>query len=116
MDKQKEKAIELSKNFSNFVNNYNHDAEGFVDAFCREHRTLQQSGFRLMLQVIERIASDEYTFDGRNKSAHETAALLMEAFKEKIIAREIEMGSTEITAKRYAESDYCKPHKFLPYI
>ena len=113
---QKEQAKDMADKFTTFVNNYNHDADAFIDAYCNEHRTLQQSGFRLMLKLIERFASDEYRFDDRNHAVHQTSKLLLDGFKEVIMKQELDRGATIPEAKNYIESEYCKPYKFLPHI
>lgn len=107
---------ELANELTNFVNNYNCDHEEFINAFCREHRTLQQSSFRLFLMLLERLASDEYNTDLRNKSSHEVAKKMIEGFKKVIIEEQIALGESEESAKRYVESDYAKPHRFLGHI
>ena len=50
---------ELATELTDFVNSYNFDKQGFINQFCREHRTLQQSAVRLMFELMEHIASDE---------------------------------------------------------
>lgn len=107
---------ELANELTNFVNNFNCNHEEFIEAFCREHRTLQQSSFRLFLMLLERLASDEYTFDGRNEQSHQLAKKMIEGFKKVIIEEQIALGESEESAKRYVESDYAKPHKFLGHI
>lgn len=109
---------ELANELTNFVNNYNCDHEEFINAFCREHRTLQQSSFRLFLMLLEKIASSEYgrVSDVRNKSSHEVAKKMIKGFKKVIIEEQITMGLSEEYAKRYVESDYAKPHRFLGHI
>jgi hypothetical protein len=37
--------------------------------FMRQHRTLQQSSFRVILKLIEAITSDDYRHDGRNEAS-----------------------------------------------
>tara|TARA_R100001510_G_C7613546_1_gene176355 strand:- start:371 stop:715 length:345 start_codon:yes stop_codon:yes gene_type:complete len=107
---------ELANELTNFVNNYNCDHEEFINAFCREHRTLQQSSFRLFLMLLDRIASDEYSTDLRNESSHKVAKKMINGFKKVIIEEQIARGSSKESANQYAESDYAKPHKFLGHI
>lgn len=75
---------ELAQEFSSFVNNYggSEKKEEFVNAFCNQHRTLQQSMFGLILQVIEKVASDEYRTDGRNEASHKVAKQIVKGFRE----------------------------------
>lgn len=107
---------ELANELTDFVNNFNCNHEEFINAFCSEHRTLQQSSFRLFLMLMEKMASDEYRFDGRNKSSHEVAKKMIDGFKKVIMEEQIAMGISEKDAKAYVESEYTKPHKFLGYI
>jgi hypothetical protein len=72
---------ELAEAMSDFVNSFGSKSPEFIEGFTRQHRTLQQSMMRLMLQTIEAIASPDYSFDARNESSHETAKKLMEGFK-----------------------------------
>ena len=67
------KAQQLAEDFSNFVNSYGHDTDAFIQAFSRQHRTLQQSMMRVMFKTIEHVASDEYLTDGRNESSQKVA-------------------------------------------
>ncbi len=73
-------AKEVVNHLSNFVNSYNHDEDGFIEAMSREHRTLQQSMTRLMFKWIEHCATDEYHYDGRNEATHKTSKELIGAF------------------------------------
>lgn len=109
---------ELANEFTNFVNNFNCNHEEFINAFCREHRTLQQSGFRLFLMLMEKMASEEYgnITDARNKSTHEIAKKMIDGFKKVLIEEQMAMGLSEEEAKRYVESDYAIPHRFLGHI
>lgn len=76
-------AEEVQNVVSNFVNNFNCDEQGFVDAVLRDHRTLQQSTVRLCLKVIEAFAGlPESMTDPRNATAAEISRELIEAFKE----------------------------------
>jgi len=38
---------------------------------------------------------------------------MVDGFKKVIIEEQIAMGESEESAKRYVESDYAKPHRFL---
>lgn len=68
--------------FSDLVNNLSQEdqAKGFQNAFSRQHRTLQQSMFRVMLRQIEYMASDEYRTDGRNEGSKAVAKTIVESF------------------------------------
>lgn len=101
---------ELAIALTDFVNSYNFDKQGFINQFCREHRTLQQSAVRLMFELMEHIASDEYRFDGRNEGSHKVCKDLMEGFKMKKTKDEVErFGSSDV-------NENCKPSKYLGFI
>ena len=101
---------ELAIALTDFVNSYNFDKQGFINQFCNEHRTLQQSAVRLMFELMEHIASDEYRFDGRNEGSHKVCKDLMEGFKMKKTKDEIEtFGSSYV-------NENCKPSKYLGFI
>ena len=68
---------------SNFINNFNCDEKGFVDGVFTDHRTLQQSFFRLILKVVERFANLEtHQYDGRNESSVRKAKIMIKALKD----------------------------------
>ena len=73
---------ELAELFSDFVNSSNTEKfEEFVESFTNQHRTLQQSGFGLMLRVMEKIASDEYGTDARNEDSKKSHKTLLKVLK-----------------------------------
>jgi|GEM_PF-1566826 hypothetical protein len=72
---------ELIQEFSNTVNNFSFDRTAFADAFKKEHRTLQQSMMRAMIECISVAASDDYSYDDRNKASHETCKLMIKGWK-----------------------------------
>ena len=107
---------EMADAFGDFVNNFSCPTEDFINSFCGQHRTLQQSGIRVLLQLIEHVASDEYRHDGRNEGSHNICKDIMEGFKLKMIKNEMRMGRSEEEAEKYASAEYCKPSRFLGFI
>lgn len=107
---------EAVNGLTNFVNNYSHDPEQFITAFCRQHRTLQQSTFRLFLQLIEFMATEDYPTDGRNQGSHELAKRLLEGFKLAVIEDQMNNGVSKKDAEQFVESEYAKPHRYLGYV
>ena len=85
-------AEELANEFSNFVNNYNRDDEAFVNAFFRQHRTLQQSMFGLMFKVIEKGASGDIGTDPRNQASIDKCKEIVEAFRTNYIESLVDSG------------------------
>ena len=59
------------------LNVFGFDKDGFCDAMCRQHRTLQQSFTRLCIAWLATCASDDYRYDGRNEASHEVAKALI---------------------------------------
>lgn len=106
---------ELAEEFSNFVNNYNCNKKEFVDAFFRQHRTLQQSMFGLMFKVIEKAASGDIGTDPRNQSSIDTCKKVVDGFKKEFASHLIAEGWDEEKAKQQAENDYTLPSN-LPHI
>lgn len=108
---------QLAETIADFVNTFSKDKnKEFVNGFCVQHRTLQQSSFRMMLQLIEHMATDEYKTDGRNEASKKIAMKLIDGFKKVIFEEELAMGRTPEEAKEHSESEYVQPSKFLPYI
>jgi hypothetical protein len=107
------KAQQLAEDFSNFVNSYGHDTDAFIQAFSRQHRTLQQSMMRVMFKTIEHVASDEYRTDGRNESSQKVAKQIVKGFKTQVFEDEKTNFLTEERAKDYANSEYCIPSQYL---
>lgn len=107
-----QRGIDASEMMSDFVNK-SREYKAFTDNFLRQHRTLQQSMIRLMLEVIEKVASDEYRFDARNQGAHETCKRLIAGHKTEVYKLLLSQGETENGAKNYSEGEYCMPSKYL---
>lgn len=62
----------------NFINNMGCPMTEFVEKMIYKHRTLQQSFTKLCMKWIEKVASDEYTYDGRNEGSHKTCKRLLD--------------------------------------
>lgn len=89
---------------TDFVNNFNSDEEGFIQAMSREHRTLQQSFTRLVLKWIEFCANEKYHFDRRNEATHTVSKDMVEAFS-KFKEEQLPAHWKDV-----------KPSEFIPYI
>lgn len=100
------KGLELAQLLGDFVNTYSLRDKGkeFIDGFCRQHRTLQQSSFRLILELIEHMASDDYKTDGRNEESKKIAKQLLAGFK-----------TQNSIAASYSD-EFSLPSKFLPFV
>lgn len=78
---QNNKAQNIAKEMSNFVNSYSSDHIEFINEMGKDHRTLQQSFTKLCLKWIEYVASDEYRTDGRNQDSHDVCQKMVQAFQ-----------------------------------
>ena len=107
--------LELANQMGDFVNTFNRDkGKEFIDGFCRQHRTLQQSSFRMMLELIEHMASDNYHTDGRNEDSHKITKWLIDGFKEAKKKEYLAEGVTEQRATEYVSGEWgSKPSKYL---
>jgi adenine specific DNA methylase Mod len=76
-------AIQLVKDLERFANTFSHKERTgeFMAEFRKVHNTNQQNIFRLMMKVIEYIASDEFRADGRNEASKKTAQQLLRGFE-----------------------------------
>jgi len=101
-------AEELANEFSNFANNFNVDEEAFVNAFFRQHRTLQQSMMGLMFKVIEKAASGDIGTDPRNQASIDTCKKMVEGFKIGFKAELIASGMDEDKAEAQVNNEHVK--------
>lgn len=72
---------ELADTITDFVNSFGSDNKAFIEAFKKQHRTLQQSTIRLFLETVEAVADQSYRTDGRNEASHEVCKQVVEGFK-----------------------------------
>jgi hypothetical protein len=112
------KGLELAQQMGDFVNSSSNREKtaDFIDGFCRQHRTLQQSSFRLMLALFEHMASDAYRTDLRNEASAKVAKKLLAGFKAETYKELLNGGCSEKTAKDSSESEFYMPSKYLPFI
>ena len=75
-----EKMRKLASHITSGLNTYHFDHKEFCQAMSCEHRTLQQSFTRFCFQWLEHCASEEYTFDLRNRQSHVTAKRFFESY------------------------------------
>jgi hypothetical protein len=112
---QLEEAKAVVTAISNFVN-YRKPNKVFIEAFKREHRTLQQSMFRMMLELVEEMATENYHTDGRNESSKQMAQTLLKGFQMAKKQEYLNQGVSEQRAEEYVSGDGAKPSKYLPFI
>jgi hypothetical protein len=110
-----QKAMALADSLTTFVNGGN-KAKLFIDAFKCQHRTLQQSAFKMMLELLEEMTTEQYRVDGRNEASKEMAKDLIEGFKLVKQKQYIAEGTSVERAAEYVTNDGGKPSKYLPLI
>lgn len=115
LEQELKQGRELADALGEYVN-YRRSTKGFIEAFKREHRTLQQSAFRMLLELVEEMASDNYHTDGRNESSKEVAQALLKGFKEVKKQEYLKEGLSEERAEKYVSGDGAKPSRYLPFI
>ena len=114
----KQTGIELANALTDFVNyNGRERRKEFIEGFCRQHRTLQQSAFGMMLELMEHMTTEDYRTDGRNEDSKKIAKTLIDGFKEAKKKEYIAEGTSEARATEYVSGEYgSKPSKYLPTI
>ena len=58
---------------------YKRQEKRFASVVTTFHRTLQQTLFRSMVEVIKIMGSEEYGYDLRNKASHEICKKIVES-------------------------------------
>lgn len=107
-----ESAKQLAGQVTDYVNSYSNDKnKQFAKALSREHRTLQQSTLRMMLETIEMMAQDDYPTDGRNESSKQVAKRLMTGF-----AKEVALSQNIPVEDVLKSWDVYRPSKWLGHI
>ena len=109
-------AKKITDALSDYVN-YRKSNQAFAEAFKREHRTLQQSMFRMFLELVEDMASENYHTDGRNEDSKKMAQTLIKGFQMVKKQEYLEQGVSEQRAEEYVTLGYgAKPSRYLPFI
>ena len=75
---------EVAKDMVDMVNNMSFSSTDFVNEVTRSHRTLQQSVFRLFMDLLKEWSEMEAngSYDLRNEKTVKTAKLFIESYKE----------------------------------
>ena len=115
LEKEIRDAKEVINTLGNYVN-YRRSSKAFAEAFKREHRTLQQSMFRMFLELIEDMASENYHTDGRNEDSKKMAQTLIKGFQMVKKQEYLEQGVSEQRAEEYVSGEGAKPSRYLPLI
>ncbi|WP_291530110.1 hypothetical protein [Bacteroides sp. UBA939] len=77
------KEYQLAKTVEDALNDYSFNAKNFAAAIPMMHPTLQQSLYRLILECLKVMASDNRHYDDRNRASHEDAKAILECLQEK---------------------------------
>lgn len=77
---------------SNFVNNFSADNKAFIGHMEHSHRALQQSFTKLAFEWLEHVATAGYRTDGRNEASHQMAVEVLDAWRSKHQATDINFG------------------------
>ncbi len=117
---REEKSRKLIIDFGNLVNG-SADMKAIIDQFSREHRTLQQSMFKVVIGLIIYMASDEFRTDGRNEASKEMAKAFIEGYASSAKEKEIEYykrnGYTAAEAEGkgevYRKQIIAEPEKYI---
>lgn len=105
---------ELAEELTNFVNGYNEEREGeFIEAFSRQHRTLQQSSMRLLLKLVAKVGSEDYPTDLRNQQSKFVCQQMLKGFKKEVQANFIAEGTSPEKAVEYTKGEFALPHRYL---
>ena len=82
MNEDLTKEQKVINEFAHLCNSFSIDKKAIFDAFCNEHRTIQQSMFSVLIFLLNGIASDFYGVDGRNIASHEVAIKFIAGYAE----------------------------------
>ena len=73
------KEFKAAKELEHALNDDGWNEKRFALAVTTFHRTLQQTLFRSMAEVIEIMGSEDYRYDLRNKASHEVCQKIVES-------------------------------------
>lgn len=110
-----QEALKLVNALGEYVN-YRKSTKAFIEAFKREHRTLQQSAFKMLLELVEEMATENYHTDGRNEQSKLMAQTLLKGFAMAKKEEYINQGVSEQRASEYVSGVGAKPSRYLPLI
>ena len=71
--------FKAAKELEHALNDYGWNGKRFASAVTTFHRTLQQTLFRSMVEVIKTMGSEGYGYDLRNKASHEICKKIVES-------------------------------------
>lgn len=77
-----DREYQAAKMMEDFINDFGWNPRKFAKAYCAMHRTLQQSLFRTMVEVLIAFASDDRGVDPRNEASKEGSQRILEVLGE----------------------------------
>lgn len=77
-----DREYQAAKMMEDFINDFGWNHRKFAKACCSMHRTLQQSLFRTLVEVLIAFASDERGTDPRNVASKEGSQRILEVLRE----------------------------------
>ncbi len=110
---QNEKIEKLMRDFSDIANGTRNKSSVFCKEFSRQHRTLQQSMFGTILQLVAFVATDDYRTDGRNRQSKKVAKMLITGYAEELKKSYMDDGASESMAESYKQTFLSNPKDFL---
>lgn len=72
------KEFKAAKELEHALNDFGWNEKRFASSVTTFHRTLQQTLFRSMVEVIRIMGSEDYGYDLRNKASHEICKKILE--------------------------------------
>jgi len=105
---------ELVKDFANIMNTYSTEtqAKKFIEQFKREHRTIQQSMFGVILSLIVEMAGENYHVDGRNQKSKEMAEMFVKGYADQLYEK-FKDSHGEIEAMKIKEACLKNPSLYF---
>lgn len=71
--------FKVAKELERALNDYGWNEKRFALSVTTFHRTLQQTLFRSMVEVIKTMGSEDYRYDLRNKASHEICKKIVDS-------------------------------------
>ena len=71
--------FKVAKELESALNDYGWNEKRFALSVTTFHRTLQQTLFRSMVEVIKTMGSEDYRHDLRNKASHEICKKIVDS-------------------------------------
>ena len=77
-----DREFQAARLMEDFINDFGWNPKKFAQACCSMHRTLQQTLFRTMVEVLIAFASEDRGTDPRNEASKEGSQRILEVLRE----------------------------------